>query len=70
MGEGLRFARLATFCGKKNAVLYGEQPVTVGAVGYQDGKRFVMATAADGTVILGQPDDFDVRVRLPRKRRK
>lgn len=40
----------------------------IGAVGYQDGQRFVIATAADGTVVLGQPDDFDVRVRLPRKR--
>lgn len=60
MGEGLQFAQLATLVGKKNAARYGKRRVTIGAVGFNDGSRFVMGTLSDGTVVLGEPGDFSV----------
>lgn len=58
MGDGLRAAALATCIGKKNAARYGGRRVTIGAVGWKDGARFVMATDSRGGVVLGTPDDF------------
>ncbi len=60
MGEGLRFARLATLVGKKNGASWGKKRVTIGAVGIRNGERFVMATDASGAIILGAVDDFTV----------
>ena len=68
MGEGLQFALLATLVGKKNAARYGSRRVTIGAVGRQNGERFVMATFADGSVVLGEPGDFTVPDTSRRKR--
>lgn len=65
MGEGLQFALLATLVGKKNAARWGTRRVTIGAVGWKDGSRFVMGTFSDGSVVLGAPGDFSV----PAKRR-
>jgi hypothetical protein len=67
MGEGLLFATLATLVGKKHGARYGTRRVTVGAVGYRDGERWVMATFPDGSVVLGEPGDFSLPT--PRKRR-
>lgn len=58
MGDGLRFAALSALLGKRNAARYGSRRVTIGAVGWKDGARYVMATDAGGGVILGEPDDF------------
>lgn len=58
------FATLATLVGKKNGARWGPRRVTIGAVGWHDGARFVMGTFADGTVVLGAPQDFS----LPPKR--
>lgn len=60
MGLGLRFARLATYVGKKNAVRWGTRRVTLSACGWKDGERFAMGTLTDGTVVLGHPDDFTI----------
>ncbi len=60
MGEGLRFAALAALVGKRNGARWGVRRVTIGAVGWRDGSRFVMGTLSDGTVVLGGPDDFTV----------
>ena len=60
MSEGLHFAALATLVGKKNAVRWGPCRVTIGAVGWKDGERFVMGTTIDGTVVLGMPQDFTI----------
>ena len=65
MGEGLRFARLAALVGKRNGAKWGSRRVTIGAVGYKSGERFVMGTFADGGVVLGTVDDFSV----PEKRK-
>jgi len=64
LGEGLMFATLATLVGRRNAAYWGTRRVTIGAVGFKDGERFVMAMDADGTVILGAPTDFS----LPKNR--
>lgn len=64
MGEGLQFAALATYVGKRLAVRWGRRRVTIGAVGYRNGERFVMGTLANGTVVLGEPGDFTI----PKKR--
>lgn len=69
MADGLRFAQLAALVGKRNGARWGNRRVTIGAVGYKGGERWVMGTMSDGTVVLGQPDDFSVsapRV-MPRK---
>lgn len=60
MGEGLQFAALATRVGVKNGARYGTRRVTIGAVGWKDGARFVMGTFADGSVVLGEPGDFSL----------
>lgn len=60
MGNGLKFAFLAAMIGKRNGAQYGNERVTISAVGFKDGQRFVMATSGDGTVILGKPDDFAI----------
>lgn len=60
MSEGMKFAFLATMVGKRDAAKYGSRRVTITAVGRKDGHRFVMATYKDGTVILGEPNDFDI----------
>lgn len=60
MGEGFHFAFLATLVGKKNAARWGTRRVTIGAVGYRDGSRFVMGTLSDGGVVLGEPQDFSI----------
>lgn len=66
VGEGLQFAALATAVGKKNGARWFTEPVTISAVGYKGGERYVMATTPDGTVILGAPGEFS----LAPKRRK
>ena len=66
VGAGLHFARLATFVGKEGAARWGRVRVTISAVGWHDGERFVMATDSDGVVILGEPQDFTV----PQRNRK
>jgi hypothetical protein len=66
MGTGLQFAALATMVGKKHAARYGRRRVTIGAVGWKDGSRFVMGTMSDGTVVLGEPNDFTI----PQQRKK
>lgn len=66
MGEGLHFAALATLVGRKLAAKWGTRRVTIGAVGWRDGSRFVMGTFSDGTVVLGEPHDFTI----PRKKRE
>jgi hypothetical protein len=66
MGEGLLFATLATMVGKKHAARWGARRVTIGAVGWKDGERFVMGTLSDGGVVLGAPSDFS----LPPKKRR
>jgi hypothetical protein len=58
MADGLRFAVLAAWVGKKNAARFGSRRVTIGAVGWKDGSRFVMGTLSDGTTVLGEPGDF------------
>lgn len=60
MGEGLQFAALATRVGVKNGARWGRRRVTIGAVGWKDGERWVMGTFSDGTVVLGAPGDFSV----------
>lgn len=60
MSDGLQFARLATLVGKKHGARWGARRVTIGAVGWRDGQRFVMGTFTDGTVVLGEPQDFTV----------
>lgn len=65
MGEGLHFARLATLVGKRLAAKWGHRRVTIGAVGWRDGSRFVMGTFSDGSVVLGEPQDFTVVERRP-----
>jgi len=69
MGEGLTFATLATLLGKKLRARYGSKPVTISAVGYKDGERWVMATDRFGGVILGTPNDFTVPERKRRESR-
>jgi hypothetical protein len=66
MGQGLQFARLVTFIGKKNAVRWGARRVTLGACGTGANGRWLMGTMSDGTVVVGPPEDFTV----PEKRRK
>lgn len=66
MGEGLMFAKLATLIGKRHGARYGDRRVTIGAVGFKDGQRFVMGTFTDGSVVLGEPCDFTI----PTKRKK
>lgn len=67
MGEGLQFAALATLVGKKNGALWcGARPVTIGAVGWRDGSRFIMGTLKDGTVVFGETGDFSP---APKRRR-
>lgn len=60
MGDGLQFARLTALVGKKGAARWGTRRVTIGAVGWRDGERFVMGTMSDGTVVVGPPSDFSV----------
>jgi hypothetical protein len=60
MGDGLQYARLATLVGKRNAARWGTRRVTIVAVGSRDGKRWVMGTMSDGSVVLGDPGDFIV----------
>lgn len=66
---GLLFATLATLVGKKNGAMWGNRRVTIGAVGIKDGARFVMGTFFDGTVVLGEPQDFSVRARASKPTR-
>lgn len=66
MGEGLHFATLAALVGKKFAARWGKRRVTIGAVGKKDGARFVMGTFSDGSVVLGEPQDFTVYERKKR----
>lgn len=66
MGEGLQFATLAALVGKKFGARWGTRRVTIGAVGFRDGERFVMGTFADGSVVLGEPGDFSVPTKRPR----
>lgn len=66
MAEGLQFARLAAVVGKKHGARWGSRRVTIGAVGWRDGERFVMGTFSDGTVTLGRPDDFTVPTKKAR----
>lgn len=66
MADGLMFATLATLVGKKNAARWGHRRVTIGAVGFKEGRRFVMGTLTDGSVVLGEPSDFS----LPKKKVK
>lgn len=68
MGEGLQFAALVTAVGKKNGARWGTRRVTIGAVGWKDGARFVMATDSTGGVILGEPGDFTLAPARKRKR--
>lgn len=63
MAQGLRFAQLAALVGTRHGVRWGTRRVTIGAVGLKDGERWVMGTFSDGTVVLGQPEDFSVPVR-------
>lgn len=60
---GLLFATLATLIGKRNAARFGPRRVTIMAVGYKDGQRFVMGTLTDGTTVLGEPGDFSLPVK-------
>jgi hypothetical protein len=60
MSAGLQFAALATRVGKKFGARWGNRRVTIGAVGWKDGQRFVMGTLSDGTVVLGEPQDFTI----------
>lgn len=60
MAEGLQFAHLATLVGKRRGAWWGNRRVTIGAVGWKDGERFVMGTLADGSVVLGAPSDFQL----------
>lgn len=68
MGEGLQFARLATVVGKRHGARWGARRVTIGAVGIKDGARWVMGTLSDGSVVLGEPQDFTVPVPKPRRK--
>ena len=68
MGDGMMFAALATRLGKKDGARYGQKRVTISAVGWKDGARYVMATDKWGGVILGEPGDFTIPE--PRKRVK
>lgn len=65
MSQGLRFAQLVALVGKPNGARWGTRRVTISAVGWRDGERFVMGTLACGGVVLGNPDDFTV----PEKRK-
>lgn len=67
MSEGLQFAVLATLVGKKNAVRYGTRRVTIGAVGWKDGQRFVMGFLSDGTVVVGEVADFSLPMKKGKK---
>ena len=60
MGEGLRFATLATMLGKKNAARWGKRKCTIESVGRNNEGRWVMGTLADGTAVLGEPGDFEI----------
>jgi hypothetical protein len=57
------FATLAALVGKKNGARWGKRRVTIGAVGWKDGERWVMGTLSDGGVVLGAPSDFSVPVK-------
>lgn len=59
------FAALSRLMGKRLAARWGTQRVTIGAIGWRDGARFVMGTLADGTVVLGAPGDFSLPERKP-----
>ena len=65
MGNGLMLATLATMIGKPLAARYGKRRVTICAAGRRSGEPFVMGTFTDGSIVLGQPDDFT----LPPKRK-
>lgn len=67
MADGLKFAALAAVVGKKNGARFGTRRVTVGAVGWKDGERFVMGTMTDGSVVLGAPSDFDIPERKAKR---
>ena len=67
MAEGLQFARLAAVVGKRFAARFGTRRVTIGAVGWRDGERFVMGHLSDGSVVLGAPGDFTIPDRPPTK---
>lgn len=67
MGIGMKFAFLAALVGKKHGARYGTRRVTIGAVGWKDGSRWVMGTFSDGTVVLGEPDDFTIPEKKARK---
>ena len=64
MSEVLQFAQLATLVGRRHAARWSGRRVTIGAVGWKDGERFVMATLSDGSIVLGAPGDFAVPKRL------
>jgi hypothetical protein len=64
MGEGLQFAALAAIVGKKLCARYANRRVTITAVGWHEGQRFVMGELADGSIALGEPGDFTI----PKKR--
>lgn len=66
MGEGLRFATLAALIGKKHGARWGNRRVTISAVGWKDGERFVMGTLSDGSVVLGMVDDFTIPTKKAR----
>lgn len=54
------FAKLACLVGKKKAARWGTRRCTISGVGTHNGVRFVMATFADGSVVMGEPRDFSV----------
>ena len=63
MAEGLHFASLATAVGKKNGAYWHDTRVTICAVGYHEGDRFVVATcSSNGRVVLGKPSDFTLAI--------
>lgn len=70
MGEGLQFAMLSAIVGKKHGARWGDRRVTIGAVGWKDGARFVMGTFAHGDIVLGEPQDFTVAPKRQRAARR